>query len=257
MEKIKVEKQNRILKVTLSVPEKKNVLDEKMIYEITQVFTEESKDKEIKVALIQGEGDIFCAGGDLRWMKEKGQLEYNENLSDAKKLAKMYESIWNFPSPVVAKVQGGAFGGGVGFLAVSDISICEKNAKFRTPEVKIGLIPAVISVFLLRKIGMSNLKFLALTGKEIDAFEAQKIGLINIVCEKDELDKKVDEIIEEIKSNSSYAVRKTKELIMKIFDSSFSCSLDLASHFLAEARASKDANEGISAFFEKRKPKFD
>jgi Enoyl-CoA hydratase/carnithine racemase len=104
---------------------------------------------------------------------------------------------------------------------------------------------------------MSNLKFLALTGKEIDAFEAQKIGLINIVCEKDELDKKVDEIIEEIKSNSSYAVRKTKELIMKIFDSSFSCSLDLASHFLAEARASKDANEGISAFFEKRKPKFD
>ncbi len=257
MEKIKVEKQDRLLKITLSVPEKKNVLDEKMIYEITQVFTEESKDRDIKVALIQGEGDIFCAGGDLRWMKEKGELEYKENLSDARKLAKMYESIWNFPAPVVAKVQGGAFGGGVGFLAVSDISICEKNAKFRTPEVKIGLIPAVISVFLLRKIGMSNLKFLALTGKEIDAFEAQKIGLINIVCEKDELDKKVNEIIEEIKSSSSYAVRKTKELIMKIFDSSFNHSLDIASQFLAEARASKDAKEGISAFFEKRKPKFD
>jgi Enoyl-CoA hydratase/carnithine racemase len=136
MEKIKVEKQNRILKVTLSVPEKKNVLDEKMIYEITQVFTEESKDKDIKVALIQGEGDIFCAGGDLRWMKEKGQLEYNENLSDAKKLAKMYESIWNFPSPVVAKVQGGAFGGGVGFLAVSDISICEKMQNSEHQKLK-------------------------------------------------------------------------------------------------------------------------
>jgi methylglutaconyl-CoA hydratase len=257
MEKIKIEKQSGVLVATLSTPEKRNVLDEKMIAEITEVFTEESKDKRLKVALIQGEGEIFCAGGDLRWMKEKGELKYDENLADARKLAQMYESIWKFPVPVIVKVQGGAFGGGVGFLAVSDISICEKNAKFRTPEVKIGLIPAVISVFLLRKIGMSNLKFLALTGKEIDAFEAQKIGLINIVCEKDELDKKVNEIIEEIKSNSGYAVRKTKELIMRIFDSSFSYSLDLASHFLAEARAGKDAKEGISAFFEKRKPKFD
>ncbi|GBD03428.1 1,4-dihydroxy-2-naphthoyl-CoA synthase [bacterium HR19] len=255
MERIKVEERDGVLILTLHNPEKRNAIDEKMIDEIKKVLSKERENENLKVMLIQGEGKIFCSGGDLKWMERKGKSNYEENLKDALELAEMYKMIWDFPTPVVVKVQGGAYGGGMGFIAVSDISVAEKNSKFRTPEIKVGLIPAVISVFLIRKIGLSHTKFLALTAREITAEEAKNMGLINIITEEDELDSKTWEIIEEIKSSAPKNTRKTKELINLICQTeNLNISLRLAGEFISQARASSEGIEGIMSFLEKRKP---
>ncbi len=256
-QRIKVSGYEEVLEVMLSNPEKRNVLDEQMIKELRTFFSNEENFHGFRLVYIKGEGKVFCAGGNLRWMEEKGSLPYEENLKDAVELGEMYEAIWRCPVPVCCEVRGGAWGGGLGFLAVSDIVIAEENAKFRLPEVKIGLVPAVVSVFLEMKIGSGNLWFLALSGKEIGVEEAMRIGLVNISAKEEELEKKKEEVIREILSSSPYALRRTKELTRTLTEiHSIKAKIKIASEYIAQARASEEGKEGIRSFFEKRKPRW-
>lgn len=253
--KVREWKQEDVIEVVLSNPERRNVIDEKMIEEITDFFSCSRNFKERKVVLLKGEGDIFCAGGDLRWMLGKGELPYEENLKDAENLGKMYELIWRCPLVVLCEVKGGAWGGGIGFLAVSDIVIAEESAKLRLPEVKIGLIPAVVSVFLEMKIGRGNLWYLALSGKEISTDEAMRFGLVNVVAKKGEIENKVDEVIKEVLSSAPQALRKTKELTRILAETqSVGVKIKIASEYISQARAGEEGKEGIKSFLEKRKP---
>ncbi len=252
---VKLEKEG-VVQVILSNPEKRNAIDDKMIHEIISIFSgnEILNDDKAKVVVIEGEGNFFCAGGDLKWMMSKGRDTFEENLRDSRALAQMYMKIWECQFPVICVVRGGAHGGGLGFLAVSDIVITDENAKFRLPEVKIGLVPAVVSVFLSTKINVSYLAFYAITGKEFSAYEAKSIGLVNIICPEEKIEELKSDLIREISSSSIYAVKRTKELIRKIsrLDNEI---LDMASEFIAEARSRTEAQMKIEEFFKRRKTK--
>ena len=252
MERIKVREEKNGFFISLSNPSKRNAIDEKMINELNSFFSDQGKFSDKKFVLIEGEGDIFCAGGDLMWMLEKGQKDFDTNFNDAINLAVMYKRIWECPIPVILKLLGGAWGGGVGFLAVSDIVIAQKDAKIRLPEVKIGLVPAVISVFLIKKIGLSHFLNLAILAKEITAEEAEKIGLVNISVSKDEINNIENKIIEEISNTPANSLSMTKRLSRIISTQDMENSIKHAAEFLARSRSNEETQKRIKDFLEKK-----
>ena len=239
----------KVLDVCFSNPEKRNVIDRDVIARLTEVFS--SVPQDVKAVVLRGEGKVFCAGGDLRWMLEEGQKSFEGNFQDALSLARMYKLIWSCPLPVLSCVRGGAWGGGVGFLAVSDIVVTHRSAKFATPEVKIGLVPAVISVFLKRKIGVGRAKFLALSGIQISSNDALRLGLVDVVVDDDRLEDEFVNILNSVLEGGKRALSLTKELFQ---DEKIDEELHRASLSIALARAGEEGREGIKAFFEKRKP---
>ncbi len=251
MGKVRVYEESGVLRVILSNPAKRNVIDEEVIEEVTKIFLNVNS-KDLRVAVIEGEGEFFCAGGDLRWMIEKGKLPFEENLQDALNLVKMYEAIWNSDIPVITKVKGGAYGGGVGFLAASDIVVAEENARFRLPEVKIGLVPAVISVFLKMRIG-PKVKILALTGMEFDAKFAKEISLVDIVVPREKLDEVVSDLLQEIHGCSPYAIKRAKELMRFLYGRDLDIHKSIAAEFLALTRSNPDTQLRLQKFFERKK----
>ncbi len=232
-----------VLHITLARPERRNAFDAALIAELTEAFGFVG---DARAVVLGGDGPSFSAGADVEWMRSSIELSYEENVTDARRLRRMLEAIDGCPAPVVARVQGHALGGGCGLVAAADIAVAAEDALFAFSEVKLGIIPAVISPFALGKIGPSAARRYFLTGEQFDATIALRIGLVNEVA--DDLDAAVDRIVAELLSAGPEAVRAAKRLVLERPDGLGT------ERRIAERRTSEEGQEGLRAFTEKREP---
>ncbi len=253
---IKAEAEGRGVKVTLNRPEARNALNRVMISELTSAF-EEIHRSEARYLFLQGEGDFFCAGADIQWMRESKNYTYEENYQDAEILVGLFEVILRCPLPVIAVVQGGAFGGALGLIAASDIAIAEGSAKFSFSEVKLGLIPAVVSAFTIPKIGISAARRLFLTSALFSAEEAKAVGLIHqVVSSTGALKEAAAKVADEILAGGPRAIRETKRLLLDEYAPLSERRVKNCVDAIAASRVGEEAQEGLSAFLEKRPPRW-
>jgi methylglutaconyl-CoA hydratase len=246
--------ENRIGFITLMRAEKRNALNPQLVEELEFAFDTAEKDEKCKVVVLEAEGEVFCAGADLKYLQSLQSFSHEENLADSNSLMELFKQIYTLKKVVIANVQGHAIAGGCGLASVCDISIASEDAKFGYSEVKIGFIPAIVSVFLLRKIGESKTKELLLTGKTISATEAVSIGLINEAVTSNKLDEVVLEIAEKLcRQASQQSLASTKKLIANLQSMSLEDGLNFAVEENAKARKNDDCKKGISTFLKKEK----
>lgn len=238
-----MERDGEILRVTLARPERRNAFDAELIRELSEAFVDVGRSRAVVLA---GEGASFCAGADVDWMRSSVDLSYDENVADANALRQMLETIDRCPAPVVARVQGHALGGGSGLVACADIVVAHEDAVFSFSEVKLGLIPAVISPFALAKVGQGAARRYFLTGESFDARTALRIGLVHEVAR--DLDPALERILGELISAGPKAVRAAKRLVVERPDG------PETARWIAERRTSDEGQEGLHAFLEKRRP---
>jgi len=253
-ETIKLERDKDIATVILNRPDVHNAMDEKMMQELTSCFQNLSKDDETRVIILTGNGKSFCAGADLNWMKRMVNYSMEENIEDSNLLLELYESIYNCSKPVIARVNGHAFGGGIGLFAVCDIAIATPNCKFAFSEVKLGIIPAVISTYIARRLKLSDMRRLFITGERFNSEYAEKIGLIDFIATEDDIDELVDKYVSLLKSSGPKAIREVKNLVDSYEKLAIEDYKDYTVKKISELRVSNEGQEGINAFLEKRKP---
>ncbi|MCF6359856.1 MAG: enoyl-CoA hydratase/isomerase family protein [Cyclobacteriaceae bacterium] len=251
MQFVRYKNQNRIGYITLNRPEKRNALNFQVVQELKQAFTLANEDSGSKVIILKAEGDAFCAGADLAYLEELQQNSYDENLEDSTHLKELFLQIYTLPKVVIAAIQGHAIAGGSGLASVCDYAFSVPGAKFGYTEVRIGFIPAIVMVFLIRKIGEQKAKDLLLSGRLITAQEAADFGVITKVVEKD-LGNEVDGFAQElISKNSAQSMALTKQMIANVQNVSLHDGLKLAAEENAKARATDDCKKGIAAFLKK------
>jgi methylglutaconyl-CoA hydratase len=243
-----------VARVTLNRPEIHNAFNETMIQELIDVFKDISEDKDARVVILTGNGKSFCAGADLNWMKKVVDFSYEENLKESLELAELFYLIYSLPKPTIARVNGAAIGGGAGLVAVCDIVIASEKAKFSLSEVKLGLVPACISPYEVRRVGEKNCRELFLTGERIDAQKALDFGLVNQVVPYDELDKTVDEIVKQLSNSGPNALAMCKKLLQNVPQMSFDDVKKYTAEMIASLRISDEGQEGMNAFLQKRRP---
>jgi methylglutaconyl-CoA hydratase len=243
MTALRTERDEAVLRITLDRPDRRNAFDAELIAELTEAFSDVG---DARAVVLAGEGESFSAGADVEWMRSSIDLSYEENVQDARRLRQMLETIDSCSAPVVARIQGHALGGGCGLVAVSDVAVAAEDAAFAFSEVKLGIIPAVISPFALAKIGPSAGRRYFVTGERFDAQTALRIGLVQEVA--DPLDEALESVVEEILSAGPGATRAAKRLVLDRPDG-------LATERrIAERRTSPEGQEGLRAFLEKRDP---
>jgi methylglutaconyl-CoA hydratase len=240
--------------ISLNRPEVHNAMNEEMIAELTDAFLSFNELKDIRAVVLTGNGKSFCAGADINYMKRIATLGTNENVEDAKKLALMFRSVYNCPIPTIALIFGSVFGGANGILSACDIVIAEENTTFAFTEVKLGIAPATIAPFVIKRIGEFGAKELMLTGKRFKAKEAKKWNLVNHVYNNEKEENPLDEILKQFESSAPEAVKETKKLIKEILGKDINEGIDYTSKLIAKLRASEEGQEGMAAFLEKRKP---
>jgi methylglutaconyl-CoA hydratase len=240
---LRVERDGSVLRVTLARPDRRNAFDAELIGELSQAFVDVGRARAVVLA---GEGASFCAGADVDWMRASVGLSLDENVADANAMRQMFEAIDRCPAPVVARVQGHALGGGVGLVTTADIAIAEPGTLFAFSEVKLGIIPAVISPFALAKIGPGAARRYFVTGERFDAETALRIGLVSEVAA--DLDGAVERAVAELLSAGPHAARWAKRLVRERPDGPETARIT------AQLRASEEGQEGLRAFLEKRKP---
>jgi methylglutaconyl-CoA hydratase len=238
---LQVERDGDVLRITLARPDRHNAFDAELIGELAEAFVDVGRARAVVLA---GEGRSLSAGADVDWMRSSVDLSFDENVADANALRRMLEAIDACPAPVVARVQGYALGGGAGLVAAADIGIAARDAVFAFSEVKLGIIPAVISPFALAKIGPGAARRYFLTGERFDAETALRIGLVHEVA--DDLDAAVDRVVGELLSAGPHAARWAKRLVRERPDGAET------TRWIAERRASDEGQEGLRAFLEKR-----
>ncbi len=243
-----------ILNIELARPEAHNALNGEMMASLTKIFSAIKKDKSIRVVYLSGQGPSFCAGGDLNWMREPMKFTLAQNMKDTQKLSDMYEAIFRCPVPVIGYAHGNVMGGGVGLAAVCDILAAETEAKFCLSEVKLGLVPSIISPCVLRKIPEAEARLLMLTAEIFRAPYAHKVGLAHFVGPQTECLQFIKERVDLILKNAPEATQLTKELIVKVKAAQWPQARKLTVQTIAKKRTSKEGQEGMKAFFEKRKP---
>lgn len=239
--------------VTLNRPEKHNAFDDKLISDLTNLFKQIDQDDSVRVMILAANGRNFCAGADLNWMKRMAGYSYEENLKDAKALAEMLYTLNNLSKPTIARVQGAAFGGAVGLVACCDMAIGTKLAKFCLSEVRIGLIPATISPYVIEAMGARNARRYFTTAEVISARRARRFGLLNEAVTEEELDLTINGLVESLLKNSPQAVKAAKALVFDVSNKSIDQALlDDTSERIAQIRVSEEGQEGLQAFLEKR-----
>lgn len=243
--------------VTLNRPEKHNAFDDTIIAELTAIFKQVSLNDSIRVMILQATGKSFCAGADLNWMKRMAQYSYEENLADANALAEMLHTLHSLPKPTIARVQGAAFGGAVGLVACCDIAIGTKLSKFCLSEVKLGLIPATISPYVIDAIGARLARRYFMTAEVFSARRARRIGLLSEAVTYEEIDDEIESLVKHILGNGPEAVAAAKQLVFDVKDLELGEELlEKTSLRIATARVSEEGQEGLSAFLEKRPAKW-
>jgi methylglutaconyl-CoA hydratase len=240
--------------VILARPDAHNALNAELIDELTRCFDELADDHETRVVVLAGEGRSFCAGADIGYMRETAGLSYEENLDDARRLAMMFWSIDECPKPVVAKVQDAAMGGGAGLLAVADVVVADSEARFAFSEIRLGIAPATISPFVVRKIGVSHARSLFLTGERFGAERAREIGLVHRIVPKDGLDEAVEEKVGELLEGGPVAQATLKGLLRRLETTEPMEAPGLTARVISELRTGEEGQEGLAAFLEKREP---
>ena len=250
--RLRVERDGSVSRVTLARPDVRNAFDDILIAELTRAFSELGEDPATRVVLLSGEGPSFCAGADVAWMRKAGGYSRAENEADAEKMARMLRGIDACPKPVVALVHGAAIGGGVGLVAAADIAIAAEGTVFSLAEVRLGILPSVISPYVLRAIGPRQARDLFLTGDRFDAREAHRIGLVHAVVPADELEAAGGKKVESLLAAGPEAVTVAKRLIEQVAGLNPDEAMPLTVRTIAERRASAEAKEGLSAFLEKR-----
>jgi methylglutaconyl-CoA hydratase len=239
---LRIERDGQVLRVTIARPERRNAFDAALIAELTESFADVG---DARAVVLSGEGESFCAGADIEWQRSAIDLSLDENVEDALRLYRMCETIDRCPAPVVARVQGHALGGGSGLVACADIAIAARDAVFGFSEVKLGIIPAVISPFVLPKIG-SHARRYFLTGERFDAETALRIGLVHELA--DDLDASVERVLSELLTAGPEAVREAKKLIRE------RPTGEETAQIAARLRAGEEGQEGLRAFLERRSP---
>ena len=244
MAALQITRDGDLLHVTLARPERRNAFDAELIAELTEAF--EGVPEDVRAVVLSGEGQSFSAGADVEWMRSSIELRYEEYVADARRLRKMLETIDTCPAPVLTRVHGHALGGGCGLVACSDVVVSAPDTVFAFSEVKLGIIPAVISPFALAKIGPSAARRYFVTGEPFDAQTALRIGLVHEVA--DDLDAAVDRIVAHLRSAGPAAARHAKKLVLERPDGLGT------ERRIAQRRTSAEGQEGLRAFLEKRPP---
>jgi methylglutaconyl-CoA hydratase len=239
---LRVERDDQVLRVTLARPEHRNAFDAALIVELTEAFADVG---DARAVVLAGEGESFCAGADIEWQRSSIDLSFDENVEDALRLYRMCETIERCPAPVLARVQGHALGGGSGLVACADIAVAAEDAVFGFSEVKLGIIPAVISPFVLPKIGAHARRYF-LTGERFDAATALRIGLVHEVAA--DPDAAANRVLAELLSSGPQAVREAKQLIRE------RPTGEATAQIAARLRAGEEGQEGLRAFLERRSP---
>ena len=239
---LRVERDGPILRVTLAKPDRRNAFDAELIAELHEAFRDVG---DARVVLLSGDGESFCAGADIEWQRSAIDLSFDENVEDAMRLFAMMQAIDGSPAPVVARIQGYALGGGSGLAAAVDVAIAAEDAVFGFSEVKLGIIPAVISPFVLPKIGEGAARRYFVTGERFDAQAALRIGLVSEVA--DDLDGAVDRVVGELLTSGPQAAREAKRLVRTHPQG------EETAQWAARMRASDEGQEGLRAFLERRK----
>jgi methylglutaconyl-CoA hydratase len=249
-----------VARVTLTRPERHNAFDASLIAELRSTFGgfEREDATELRAVVLAGDGETFCAGADIDWMRAAMALDVEGNEHDAMAMADMFEAIDTCPVPVIARVQGAALGGGMGLCAVADLVIAESGARFGFTETRLGILPAVISPFVIAKIGETHARALFPGGRRFDALRAQRIGLVHEVVEGDAgLDLAVDAAIADILASGPTAVRAAKSIVREVRGLGHGSSKWHTARVIAWQRTSAEAQEGFAAFTGKRKPGWD
>ena len=243
-----------VARVTLNRPEVRNAFDEATIAELTTWAESIVVGGPVRVAVLAGAGKMFCAGADVTWMSKMVSYTRDENVRDARAMSRMFEALDHLPIPLIGRVHGAALGGGVGLAAVCDIVVAAEDAAFAFTEVKLGILPAVISPYAIAKIGRSAARELFLTGARFSAARAKEIGLVHAVVEEAELDRVVAKCVNDLLTSAPEAVAAAKELIAAVATQTRTSATEYAIDAIADRRVSAEGQEGMGAFLQKRAP---
>ena len=244
--------QDKIATITMRRPEVHNAFNTQLILDLMAAFTDLVTDTQLHAVVLTGEGPSFSAGADLNMMRESAVFTHEQNMNDALHLAELFDTINNFPCPVVARVNGTAMGGGLGLLAVCDIVIAVEGARLAFSEVKLGIAPAVISPYVVRKIGETHARVLFVTGERFTSTHAQEIGLVHIVTKAADLDAAVSKTVSELLSGGPQAIRSCKALAVNVGQMDRDSARTYTAETIAKLRVSAEAQERLRAFLEKR-----
>ncbi len=254
MKNLKLEKEKHIYTLTLNRPQVRNAFDNLMITEMTRIFKELHQEEKVRVLVIRGEGESFCAGGDLRWMKSMIQYSKQENQKDSELLYEMFETLSKVPVPVMALVHGHVMGGGLGLIASCDMSFAVEGTRMCFSETRLGMAPSVISPFVSRKVKMGDLSRYFLTAEFFGCQQALDMGLIQAWGSRSEMEEQMAKLSKKILNNGPGALRVTKALLSEL--SSLENPKKRTTELIASLRVSKEGQEGLKAFLEKRKPRW-
>ncbi|MCX7505123.1 enoyl-CoA hydratase/isomerase family protein [Delftia tsuruhatensis] len=250
-----LEFQGPLATITLTQPEVRNAFSDEVIADITHAFHAVGKRSDVRAVVLAAEGPAFCAGANLNWMRRMADYSRDENREDAGLLAEMLRVIYECPQPTIARVQGDVYAGGMGLVAACDMAVAAEGAGFCLSEVKIGLIPATISPYVIRAMGARAAHRYFLTGERFDAAEALRIGFVHRVVAADELDNAVDGLLKHLVSAGPAAARACKRLVIDVAEREINEQLIAATvESIADIRASAEGKEGVQAFLQKRKP---
>jgi methylglutaconyl-CoA hydratase len=249
-----VRREGSVEYVSLNRPDVRNAFNEALIAELTEWASTAHSDPGVRAVVLSGAGKSFCAGADISWMAKTVEFSEDENMRDAAAASRMFGALNTLPVPLIGRVHGAALGGGVGLAAVCDIVVAESETQFGFTEVKLGILRAVISPFVLEKIGRSAARELFLTGARFSARRAHEIGLVHAVVSSAELDATVHKYVEECLTGGREAIAAAKALIAQVWNQPFEHAVPITAAALARRRVSPEGQEGLRAFLEKRKP---
>ena len=242
-------------RVTLNNPDKHNAFDDQIIGQLTEAFAAMAANSNVRLMILASEGKSFSAGADLGWMKRMASYSHAENLQDANALAEMLKVLYQMPQPTIARVQGAAFGGAVGLVSCCDMAVATSAASFAFSEVKIGLVPATISPYVIAAIGERAARRYFTTGERFDAAQALRIGLVNEVVDEDSIDDSINKLSDALLANGPQAVSGAKQLISNVSGKPIDQNLiDYTGETIADIRVSEQGQEGLQAFLGKTKP---
>ena len=253
---VEIERVGAVARVWLNRPEAHNALATELGTALVDALRALKDDAGCRVAVLGGRGPSFCAGADIAVMKSSANASYEQNLLEAKRLAAMFAAVADFPKPLVGRVHGAVYGGGVGFCCACDIVVASDDAKFGLTEVRLGILPGVISPYVIRRLGDRCARELMLTGERFDAVTALRYGVVNHVVPAAELDAKVAERVGELLKGAPHAQARVKELLVRWTDMGWDEYRRSVPETLAHVRSGEEARDGLAAFFEKRKPKW-
>ena len=253
---VNVERDGAVARVWLDRPETHNAISVELGDALVRSLEALRGDASCRVVVLGGRGPSFCAGADIGVMKASANASYEQNLAEAKRLAAMFAALADFPRPIVGRVHGGVYGGGVGFCCCCDIVVASDDAKFGLTEVRLGILPGVISPYVIRRLGDRAARELMLTGERFDAARALGVGLVNHVVPASELNAKVAERVSELLRGAPQAQARIKELLARYAGTGWEAYRTSVPETLAQVRSGEEARDGLAAFFDKRKPKW-